>query len=303
MTSTHRALLLIAVLVLGALGLGARFAVSSDSSDAATPKRAALTVTAAKAGRTWAPAADATLTPGVQTYTGDGQCTANFVFTDAARHVYLGQSAHCAEVGGSSSNGCRARSRPLGSKVTFDAGGSSSADGEVVGTGTLAYSSWLTMRRQHENNAATCAYNDFALVKVDDEYVSDVNPSVPVWGGPDALNASGTSDGETVHGYGNSSIRGGDRQLSPQTGVTVEDSSATHGWSHEYESSTPGIPGDSGSAFLDSNGRAVGTLSTIALTVPIVNALGDLHSELSYARQHSGIRGLRLVLGTARFRT
>jgi hypothetical protein len=300
MTWTHRAILLIAVLVLGALGFIAFFALPSDSSHASS--RAELTVPAAQAGRTWASAADATLGPGVQTYTGEGQCTANFVFIDREKNVYLGQSAHCAQLGESASNGCRAESRPLGTKVTFNKGGSSSGAGEVVGTGTLAYSSWLTMRRRDEKDQATCAYNDFALVKVDPKYVGEVNPSVPLWGGPDGLNTAGTHDGETVHGYGNSSVRAGDRRLSPQTGVAIEDRSATHGWSHEYESPTPGIPGDSGSAFLDSRGRAVGTLSTLALSIPIVNALGDIHNELSYARQHSGISGLRLVLGTSRFR-
>ena len=35
----------------------------------------------------WAPEASATLTPGVMAYTAGAQCTANFIFTDARRHV------------------------------------------------------------------------------------------------------------------------------------------------------------------------------------------------------------------------
>jgi hypothetical protein len=37
------------------------------------------------------------------------------------------------------------------------------------------------------------------------------------------------------------------------------------GWSHNVATVTPGVPGDSGSAFLDANGRALGVLSTLPL--------------------------------------
>lgn len=43
---------------------------------------ATATVAPASAAPTWAPADEATITPGVQAYTEGGQCTANFVFTD-----------------------------------------------------------------------------------------------------------------------------------------------------------------------------------------------------------------------------
>jgi hypothetical protein len=302
MTRTCLAGVLVALVLVGAFIFSGQLALSSNSSDVSTANRASLTVSAAEAGRTWASETTATLGPGVQTYTADAQCTANFVFIDRAKRVYLGQAAHCAGFADSSStNGCRSRSRPLGTRVTFNSGGAWSTSGEVVGTGRLAYSSWLTMRRRHEKNHATCAYNDFALVKIDPKYLARVNPSVPFWGGPAGLNTAGTSVGEIVHGYGNSSLRGGDRELSPQAGVVDGDSSATHGWSHEYLSPTPGIPGDSGSAFLDSHGRAVGTLSTFAVSVLIVDAISDIHKELAYARRHSGIQGLKLVLGTSSF--
>ncbi len=73
---------------------------------AATTLAAATTLTAPTAAQAadvrvaWAPAASAAITPGVQTNTdGSGQCTANFVFTDAAANVYIGQAAHCAGTG------------------------------------------------------------------------------------------------------------------------------------------------------------------------------------------------------------
>lgn len=64
---------------------------------------------------------------------------------------------------------------------------------------------------------------------------------------------------------------------------------------------TPGVPGDSGSAFLDRDGNALGTLSTLGLSLPIINNIGDISRELAYAWAHSGIAGLRLVLGTEPF--
>jgi hypothetical protein len=64
---------------------------------------------------------------------------------------------------------------------------------------------------------------------------------------------------------------------------------------------TPGIPGDSGSAFLDASGRATGVLSTIAIApLPASNGVGDLNHEINYARAH-GMSGLALALGTEPF--
>jgi hypothetical protein len=64
---------------------------------------------------------------------------------------------------------------------------------------------------------------------------------------------------------------------------------------------TPGIPGDSGSAFLSKDGRALGTLSTVAIA-PVTgsNGVGDLQREFDYAKAH-GFGGLELALGTEPF--
>ncbi len=259
---------------------------------------------AAHAAPTWAPAATASITPGVQTNTdGSGQCTANFVFTDAAGNVYLGQAAHCSGTGAATdTNGCDAGTLPLGTAVTFNRGGSLVDPGTQVGSGTLAYSSWNTMQARGETDANTCAYNDFALVKVNPADVSKVNPSVPFWGGPVGINTTGTAAGDRVYSYGNSGLRFGVEALSPKTGVSLGQDPADDGWSHPLYTVTPGVPGDSGSAFLDGSGRAVGTLSTLGLApLPASNNIGDLSHELAYAQAHSGIAGLQLVHGTEPF--
>ncbi|HEX6148623.1 hypothetical protein [Nocardioides sp.] len=250
---------------------------------------------------TWAPADTAEITPGVQMYTAGAQCTANFVFSDGAGNTYVGYAAHCAGTGeATDTNGCDAASLPLGTRVTFTRGGSLVTEGTAVGEGTLAYSSWLTMQQQGESDENTCAYNDLALVKVDADDVSKVNPSIPFWGGPVAVSTAGSATGDRVYSFGNSSLRGGIEQLSPKTGISL--GVEGEGWSHPVYTVTPGVPGDSGSAFLDAEGNALGTLSTLALA-PLVgsNGVGDLHSELGYAQQHGGIAGLQLVPGTEPF--
>ena len=254
----------------------------------------------ASAAPRFAPEASATLTPGVQAYTAGAQCTTNFVFTDLDGAVYLGYAAHCAGTGESTdTDGCLTESLPLGTPVTFNRGGSLLSEGTQVGRGTLAYSSWSTMAEVGETDPDACAYNDFALVKVDDGDVAQVNPTVPFFGGPDGL-ASGTAAGDTVSSYGNSSLRAGVTALAPKVGVSLGDTG--NGWSTSLYTMTPGVPGDSGSGFLDADGNAFGVLSTLALApLPASNGVGHLVNELTYAQARSGIPGLQLALGTRTF--
>ena len=238
---------------------------------------------------TWAPEASATIHPGVQTDTAGGQCTANFIYT-AGTDVYIGQAAHCASTGGQTdTDGCLAGSLPLGTPVTVDG---------AAHPGTLAYSSWLTMQEQGETDPDTCAYNDLALVRLDPADVASVNPTIPHWGGPVGVDTDGTTQGERVYSYGNSSLRFGITQLSPKTGISL---GSGGGWSHDVYTVSPGIPGDSGSAFLSSTGQAMGTLSTLQIApLPAGNGVGDLSHELAYARAH-GLPDLQVVNGTRAF--
>ncbi|MFC4784084.1 hypothetical protein ACT8ZV_06395 [Nocardioides sp. MAHUQ-72] len=279
-----------ALAVLSSAALGTAIAT-------AAPATAAATTTA------WAPADTAKIHPGTMMYTEGAQCTANFVYTDAAANVYVGYAAHCAGTGSSTdTDGCQTDSLPLGTKVTFNEGGSLVDEGTQVGSGTLVYSSWLTEKQLGTSDPNTCAYNDLALVKVDAGDVSKVNPSVPFWGGPTGIDTDGTAAGDRVYTYGNSSLRAGLEPLSPHTGVSLGDDAADGGWSHPLYTVTPGIPGDSGSGFLSADGTAVGTLSTLGLApLPASNNIGDLAKELAFAQQHSGISGLQLVNGTEPF--
>ncbi|MGH3335555.1 MAG: hypothetical protein ACRDOZ_07020 [Nocardioides sp.] len=248
----------------------------------------------------WPPAAKAKIHPGVQMFTKGAQCTGNFVFKDRIGRVYVGYAAHCAGKGAATdTNGCNTRSHPIGTRVRFADDATLATGGTTVGGGTLVYSSWIKMRRRHTQNRAACEANDFALVRVDRNDRRKVNPSVPFWGGPTGLSVAGAPAGTQVHSWGHSSLRPGDA-LSPKTGSSL--GRTNRGWGWDVYTATPGIPGDSGSGFLDAKGRALGTLSTVQLA-PLAgaNGLGDLEHELRFAQSFSGIRGLHLVRGTKKF--
>lgn len=255
-------------------------------------KRTAIAILLASAGlASSSSVAAAAVHPGVQTLTAGGQCTSNFVFRDAS-DTYIGQAAHCSGTGGSTeTNGCDSGSLPLGTPVT------------VTGAsrpGTLAYNSWLTMQSEGETDPNTCAYNDLALVRLDPADAASVDSSVPGFGGPTGV-GGGAGRLQTVYSYGNSSLRLGITALSPKQGVVA--ALAGDGWSRTVLTVTPGIPGDSGSGFLNSAGQAIGVLSTLNLApLPATNGVGDLGRELAYMHANvPALSGVQLVPGSKPF--
>lgn len=102
-----------------------------------------------------------------------------------------------------------------------------------------------------------------------------------------------------MYSYGNSELRVGLTLLSPKIGFSLGD--VGNGWEHEVTTITPGIPGDSRSAFLDANGNALGILSTLQVGAGgVQNGVGDLAHELNYAHTHGG-PAAQLVNGTQPF--
>lgn len=251
----------------------------------------AIALIAPAGSSAWAPAKSASIHPGVQVFTAGAQCTSNFVFQEGAA-VYLGQAAHCSGTGGQTeTDGCSSGSLPLGTPV------------EVTGAskpGTLVYNSWLTMQEKGGADPDTCAYNDLALIRINPADVGSVNPSVPGFGGPTGVGSVGGL-GSTVYSYGNSELRGGITKLSPKQGVVVQNEGG--GWSHIVVTLTPGVPGDSGSGFLNGSGEAIGILSTLQLA-PLAgtNGVGDIGKELAYLRANSGFGAMQLVHGTEPFK-
>ncbi len=242
----------------------------------------------AGASAQWAPADEATIHPGVMTFTDGGQCTSNFIVTSGT-NVYIGQAAHCAGTGSATeTDGCDSGSLPLGTEVEIDG---------ASRPGVMVYNSWIAMQEAGETDGETCDFNDFALVQIDPADVPNVNPSIPDWGGPNGIGTSAA--GQTVYTYGNSSLRGGATALSPKEGTTLGGSE--EGWSYDVYTATPGIPGDSGSAFLNRTGKALGVLATVQIA-PLAgsNGVGDFGKELAYAQSH-GFPNATLALGTEPF--
>jgi hypothetical protein len=252
---------------------------------------AGLVASQAASAPTWAPAATAAVHPGVQTFTNGAQCTANFIYNDGTS-TYIGQAAHCSGTGGNTAtNGCTSGTLPVGTQV------------QVTGAtqpGVMVYNSWATMQALHETDADTCQYNDLALVRLDPVDVLNTNPSVPYWGGPMGVNASGLNFGDTIYSYGNSELRLGISTLSPKTGVSTGDDGG--GWNHGSTFTNPGVPGDSGSGLLDGSGNATGVLSTLGVSSSgSTNNWGDLGRELTYLHSHTSFTGVALVPGTQPF--
>jgi hypothetical protein len=249
----------------------------------------------------WAPVGQATIHPGVQTQSRELQCTANFVFYDR-RSVYLGQAAHCTSYDlNQGNNGCDQVGHRLGTTVAVQ-GASHPA--------TLVYNSFLTMQRRRETRPAVCEGNDFALLRLHPRDVGRVNPSVPFWGGPSTAATGRTSAGERAFTFGNSSLRGGVEALMPKTGVNtspvhaaIEDTTGWGGgetvWTHYVTTASPGIPGDSGSPFLDADGRALGLLSTISLDGS--TGVTDLAQALRYMKATTDLDAVTLASGTEPF--
>lgn len=223
--------------------------------------------------------------PGVVTFTDGAQCTANFVFSDGS-DAYLGQAAHCAGTGAANeTDGCDSGTLPTGTPVEVDG---------ATQPGTLVYSSWETMQKLGEKDPATCAYNDLALIRIDPADVPSVDPTVPGFGGPTGVGGAEAND--SVYSYGNSELRAGVSQLSPKQGIVLGVDGG--GWSRTVITLTPGIPGDSGSGFMNASGQAIGILSTLeVLPLPLSNGVGDLAKELAYMRANSSFTGVALVPG------
>jgi hypothetical protein len=245
----------------------------------------------ASAAPNWAPSSTATIHPGVQLDNKGAECTSNFVFYDSF-HVYIGEAAHCTGQGGETeTDGCTTGSLPIGTPIGI--GGASFP-------GTLVYNSWIAMHQYGERSQNACQFNDFALIRINDADVGRVNPSIPFWGGPTGLNTTGTRLGDTVLTYGNSKLHLGIEALNPRQGISIGDSAG--GWTHTVLTIIPGIPGDSGSAFMDRDGKALGVLSTLnILPLPATNGVGDVRHELEYMSTHGG-PDVALAHGTAPFR-
>ena len=163
----------------------------------------------------------------------------------------------------------------------------------------MVYNSWITMQALGETDPDTCAFNDFALVRLDPADAGKVNPSIPFFGGPTGLDTNGTAVGESVLSYGNSSLRLGISQLSPKRGVSVGD--AGNGWSHGVLHRDARHPGRLGQRVRLLRRQGARRAQHVAIA-PLAgsNGVGDLAKELAYLGAHTSF-AVQLALGTEPF--
>lgn len=266
-----------------------------------SPRPARADSGVATPGATAAPgltAQGAAITPGVEMITplpgGSASCTGNFIYTSGGS-TYLGYAAHCASVElATSLNGCQNRTTPLGTRVTIKG-----LDGRDY-TGTLAYNSWRAMQAVGEDNQDECFYNDLGLVEISPGDVDQVDPSVPVFGGPEGLDTDGVAVGERVFSYQNNKEQDGFPVMRAKNGVNRENLGG--GRRHNVATTTPGFPGDSGSGYLDENGNAFGVLSTLfSAQGETRNGVSDLAMALRYAVANTDFDTITVRSGTVPF--
>lgn len=239
---------------------------------------------------------EAAIHPGVQTVVEGSQCTSNFVFVQVDDDGYLvdvliGYAAHCA-ASTSNADECKDEAYPVGHPVDVQG---------ALHQATVAYNASLTMIGVGEGDPDMCFNNDFGLVRLHRDDWARVNPSVPTYGGPAGINTAGTTQGDEVYAWGNSGLWLGLDPVRPKRGVALGTDSG--GWNHKVYTVTPGIPGDSGSCYLDSDGNALGVVSTVELALfPGSNNVTDLDRALGYAIRHEpDLAHLRLEPGTEPF--
>ena len=151
-------------------------------------------------------------------------CTANFVFTDGTSK-YIGTARHCVD--------------GVGSRVAMQ-----------VDTTTVADIGTVTKHTPGDGEPG----EDFALIKIDADVAQKwgVNPAIPVVGGPNGVYTGCGPEGIKYYGHGYAAAVA---QGKPGGGLATNWNNDGFGWTGT------GLPGDSGSGVVTTNGQAAGDLT------------------------------------------
>ncbi|MBB3047798.1 hypothetical protein FHR99_002064 [Litorivivens lipolytica] len=272
-TSMEAGKLMVAAMA-GFLLAGCNSDSSSDTSDGGAP-----------IDRDFGQPTSSQIRPGVEiSATGYGVCTSNFIFAADEVTYYIGVAAHCFSNDTNQQppvDPCVARNAPLGfSDIRIE---NASQPGE------LAYSSWAAMNENGETPGSDiCTYNDFALVKIHPDDIANVHPAAITYGGPTALFTGSAQVGDAVYSYGRSSFHSGVQDLEAKEGQVS--GIQAEGLNYRLSFDNPGLPGDSGSAVLHSDGRALAVLTTVGVAVGVSNGAVSLERALNYGKNSGHIR-------------
>ena len=254
---------------------------AARAEQSATPAHAATTGRSAT-GISWAPAAKATIHPGVTVTIASVKCLAGYVLTQG-RTVYLAVPASCTGVSdGQATDGCSEAQVPGGVKATIQG---------AKHPGVLVYSSFTTMQLRGEKRANRCANNSLSLIRLDHRDVKRTNPSIPVVGGP-----AGVSHAQPSLGVMLTVVL-----ATPTQAEAIATTSG--GWAH-----TMTVDGEVnnlavGASVLTSDGKALGMVDVVPQQGgPGETTSGDLSRELQALHTVRGFRHVQLANGTAKFK-
>lgn len=261
--------LLLFALVLSACESGSSSSsASSDSLGASEP-----------AGQQFGAPTRTQIRPGVEISSRDGSCTSNFLYAANSVTVYIGVAAHCfSEDTNSGVDPCETRNAALGfDGITIE---------NASRPGTLVYSSWSAMQQKGETpGSELCTLNDFALVQIHADDLGNIHPAAIGFGGPTALFGGLAAVGDLVYSYGQSPAHGGVNDLEEKRGRITQ--IIAGGLAYRVSTDSAGLPGDSGSAVLHQDGRALAVLSDVGVRVgltPVSNGVVSLEKALAYAK-------------------
>jgi hypothetical protein len=249
----------------------------------------------------WADPAVADIYPGTNLGTNSSGCSSNFLFTSVDnRHIYLGTADHCVLVSGVDGIPCHDfQSLPLGSPILLWHVGPLNENATILNiTGTLAYSSALTMKDVHEDpNSQACSSNDFALIELPLNAQHRITPAVPTFATPTSIaNASDIKLLDPMVGYGASGNYLGFQQFYPRHGyvsIAPKNTTVASGvepateWGFTVTMYPPGIFGDSGGLVMTSNNGAAGVIVSIGATGTFCVTLA---TALAYMEAHTSLR-------------
>ena len=268
------------------------------------------------APRRWAPGGDGARShPGVQMFTAGAQCTGNFVYTDDAgrRLRRVRRALRRQGRGRPTPTAARPRRSRSARAVGF-------AEGATVATprhDRRARHARLQLVAgdapgRHDRAPTPAPTTTSRWCGSTPHDVGKVNPSVPFWGGPSGVATGGAPPATQVYTWGQSSLRAARPRSRRRPASRSAAPAAAGRW--DVYTATPGIPGDSGSGFLDADGRALGVLSTVAIA-PLAgsNGVGRPrprarvrprplgHRRAAPGARHRAVHALRLT-GRRRFR-
>ncbi len=230
------------------LAASAGSGAASTKSQSAVAPASSFTLGGAKCSLIGVPAADGALPVGVGTCPGVrpggevlseiGQCTMNFLFETPNHERYIGTAGHCILGQGGGLAGDKA-----GEKMWAKGQGPVAKDSAGKRFGEFTY-------------AILQDPKDFALIRLDPGVES--SPEMCNFGGPVGINDDISGDPTVLHYFGNGIGIG--TALPARSAVAMGLPNADHVYAAGLA-----LPGDSGSAVISDDGRAVGVLVTVGV--------------------------------------